>query len=56
MADKKNDGGTQSAVPQDVDRIRDIIFGGQMRDYEQRFQTVQRDMDWDIEQMDSNYQ
>jgi Skp family chaperone for outer membrane proteins len=24
----------------EVDRIRDIIFGGAMRDYEQRFQTV----------------
>lgn len=29
---------------QDMDRIRDIIFGPQMRDYEQRFQTVQRDL------------
>ena len=45
MADKKSDGGTQTAIPQEVDRIRDIIFGGQMRDYEQKFQTVQRDME-----------
>jgi hypothetical protein len=35
--------GTEPA--QEVDRIRDIIFGAQMRDYEQRFQTVQRDLD-----------
>ena len=38
------------AVPQpesaaEVDRIRDIIFGPQMRDYEQRFQIFQRDLD-----------
>ena len=29
---------------QNVDRVRDIIFGPQMRDYEQRFQLVQRDL------------
>jgi chromosome segregation ATPase len=34
-----------SAGPvQEVERIRDIIFGSQMRDYEQRFQVVQRDL------------
>jgi chromosome segregation ATPase len=32
-------------APQEVDRIRDIIFGPQMRDYEQQFQNVQRDLD-----------
>ncbi len=32
-------------TPQEVDRIRDIIFGPQMRDYEQRFQAQQRDLD-----------
>ena len=30
---------------EEVDRIRDIIFGHQMRDYEQRFQIVQRDLE-----------
>jgi predicted nucleic acid-binding Zn-ribbon protein len=30
---------------QEVDRIRDIIFGPQIRDYEGRFQNVQRDLD-----------
>jgi predicted nucleic acid-binding Zn-ribbon protein len=30
---------------QEVERIRDIIFGAQMRDYESRFQTLQRDLD-----------
>lgn len=29
---------------QEVERIRDIIFGAQMRDYEQRFQIFQRDV------------
>lgn len=32
-------------APKDVDRVRDIIFGPQMRDYDQRFQTVQRDIE-----------
>ena len=30
---------------QEVERIRDIIFGPQMRNYEQQFQNVQRDLD-----------
>lgn len=30
---------------QEVDRIRDIIFGSQMRTYEGNFQTIRRDMD-----------
>ena len=33
-----------TGTAQEVDRIRDIIFGAQMRDYEQRFQVVQRDL------------
>jgi len=36
---------TQTETLQKVDRVRDIIFGHQMRDYEQRFQLVQRDLD-----------
>ncbi|WP_423226579.1 hypothetical protein [Candidatus Amarolinea aalborgensis] len=32
-----------ASTPQEVDRIRDIIFGPQIRDYEQRFQALQRD-------------
>lgn len=32
------------AGPQDVERIRDIIFGPQMRDYQQRFEAFQRDL------------
>lgn len=32
------------AGSQDVERIRDIIFGTQMRDYQQRFEVFQRDL------------
>jgi predicted nucleic acid-binding Zn-ribbon protein len=38
----------QPTAPQsseEVSRIRDIIFGSQMRDYQQRFDAVQRDLD-----------
>lgn len=36
---------SQQETPQEVDRIRDIIFGSQMRDYEQRFQMILRDLE-----------
>ncbi len=39
MADKEQITGTES-----VERIRDIIFGPKMRDYEQRFEAVMRDI------------
>jgi DNA anti-recombination protein RmuC len=32
-------------APADVERIRTILFGPQMRDYEQRFLTLQRDLE-----------
>lgn len=32
------------AGSQDVERIRDIIFGTQMRNYQQRFEAFQRDL------------
>jgi chromosome segregation ATPase len=32
-------------APKDVERVRDIIFGPQMRDYDQRFHTIQRDIE-----------
>jgi len=37
---------------QDVNRIREIIFGAQMRAYEQRFQTLQRDLERLQKQLD----
>ncbi len=36
---------TKAGTPQDVERIRDIIFGRQMRDYEGRFSAVMRDLE-----------
>jgi len=44
MATSKSDD-TNQVIPQDVERIRDIIFGPQMRNYEQQFQTLQRDIE-----------
>lgn len=45
MTDEQANAMSQVESAQEVDRIRDIIFGPQMRDYEQRFQIVQRDLD-----------
>lgn len=45
MTDEQTNAISQVESAQEVDRIRDIIFGPQMRDYEQRFQIVQRDLD-----------
>jgi predicted nucleic acid-binding Zn-ribbon protein len=45
MTDERVSASAQTEVPRDVDRIREILFGGQMREYEQRFQVMQRDLD-----------
>lgn len=45
MADKKSEPSPEVNPKQEVDRIRDIIFGGQMREYEQQFGTFQRDLE-----------
>jgi chromosome segregation ATPase len=45
MTAKQDKAAPEAESPQDVDHIREIIFGGQMRDYQQRFQDVQRDLD-----------
>jgi chromosome segregation ATPase len=45
MTDKQDKATPEAESPQEVDRIREIIFGGQMRDYQQQFQSVQRDLD-----------
>ena len=37
MAEKKNPP-ADAAADRNVEQIRDILFGGQMRDYERRFQ------------------
>ena len=45
MSDEQVNAISQVEAPQEVDRIRDIIFGHQMRDYDQRFQIVRRDLE-----------
>ena len=45
MTDKKAKAAPETGSVQEVDRIRDIIFGSQMRDYEQQFQMMQRDLE-----------
>ena len=45
MADEQTEITSQTESVQEVDRIRDIIFGPQMRDYQQRFQMFQRDLE-----------
>lgn len=42
---EENQGGSSLGSLQDVGRIREIIFGSQMRDYEQRFRLLQRDLE-----------
>ena len=42
---EENQGGSSLGYMQDVGRIREIIFGSQMRDYEQRFRLLQRDLE-----------
>jgi uncharacterized protein YukE len=45
MTDEKTHGTEQATSIQEVDRIRDIIFGPQMRSYQERFQQIARDME-----------
>jgi ElaB/YqjD/DUF883 family membrane-anchored ribosome-binding protein len=45
MTDEQADTMSQVESAQEVDRIRDIIFGPQMRNYEQQFQAVERDLE-----------
>jgi chromosome segregation ATPase len=45
MSDDKTQGAEQAGPIQEVDRIRDIIFGPQMRDYQERFQQVTLDIE-----------
>jgi predicted nucleic acid-binding Zn-ribbon protein len=45
MTDEQSNATPQVESAQEVERIRDIIFGTQMRNYDQQFQTVQRDLE-----------
>lgn len=50
MTDQQGPNHTEGA--REVDRVRDIIFGPQMRNYDQRFQLVQRDLERLRQQLD----
>jgi predicted RNase H-like nuclease (RuvC/YqgF family) len=45
MSDKPTKAEPVKETTQEVERIRDIIFGTQMRDYQRQFQTLQRDLE-----------
>jgi len=45
MSDEQVNATPEVGSVQEVDRIRDIIFGHQMRDYDQQFQIVRRDLE-----------
>jgi predicted nucleic acid-binding Zn-ribbon protein len=45
MSDEQIEATAQAEPAEEVEHIRDIIFGAQMRDYNQRFQTIQRDLE-----------
>jgi hypothetical protein len=44
MADAKAQTPAVPESPRDVDRVRDIIFGSQMRDYSLKFEAISRDL------------
>jgi chromosome segregation ATPase len=45
MTDKQTKATPDPESVQEVARIREIIFGGQMREYQQQFQGLKRDLD-----------
>lgn len=53
MADSKKPapGNTEHAADRNVDQIRDILFGGQMREYERRFQELNQRLEADLARM-----
>lgn len=51
MADQKKpaaNGGAEQGIDRNVDQIRDILFGGQMRDYERRFHELNQRLEADL--------
>jgi multidrug resistance efflux pump len=52
MSDEQGSTASKAATAPELERIRDIIFGPQMRDYQQRFQTIQQDLDRLQQQVD----
>jgi predicted nucleic acid-binding Zn-ribbon protein len=45
MTDEQANAMSEVESAQEVDRIRDIIFGPQMRDYQHQFQTLRQDLE-----------
>lgn len=45
MSDQQAEILSADASPEKMDRVRDIIFGPQMRDFEQRFKQINRDLE-----------
>ncbi len=53
---RNQSGVSTDSVDGNVDKIREILFGGQMRDYEQRFQDLENRLTRNIELMTSNFE
>jgi hypothetical protein len=49
VSDKKNPAADTNGAERNVDQIRDILFGGQMRDYERRFQELNERLEADFD-------
>jgi septal ring factor EnvC (AmiA/AmiB activator) len=45
MTDEQTSAPSAVGSAQEMDRVRDIIFGPQMREYARQFQTVERDLE-----------
>ena len=45
MTDEQAHASSPAGSPREVEHIRDIIFGAQMREYDQSFQAVRRDLE-----------
>jgi predicted nucleic acid-binding Zn-ribbon protein len=45
MTDEQATVASDAESIREIERIRDIIFGAQMRDYQHQFQAIQRDID-----------
>jgi len=41
----KQEKASSAATPQDLERVREILFGGVIRDHDARFATLQRDLE-----------
>jgi len=48
MADPKKPAAEGGGIDRNVDQIRDILFGGQMRDYERRFQELNQRLEAEL--------